>query len=868
MKIKRFRKNKHPYSLPEIHPSVIKIMTDVASTSTLNPLTGLTDQEAAKRRASGQGNDLPLQTSRTYRDILRDNLFTFINMVLFFISIILIVLGRIDDVGVIAFVISTNAIVNIYQEIRAKRKLDNIALVTRPKVTIVRQGQEKVVDPNEIVVGDLLVVRPGDQIVVDGSVVGDGEMNMDESLLTGESDLITKKAGDLLYSGSFCVSGTAHYVAEKVGKESYANKLTAGAKTFRRVLTPLQREINLIVRVLLVAAIFLWLLAGISMLIGLTPFSRSVENAAVIAGLVPSGLFLMITLAYALGAVRMADRNALIQQSNAVESLSNINVMCLDKTGTLTANRIQLRSVQPVDISEAELRQILGDYAVSASFSNKTNEAIAQACPGEKRSLKAEIPFASAYKWSAEAFDQSQSSGIQAGIYVLGAPDILRTVVPLNDAIDQAMQAAAAEGLRVLLFAHTPTYTEMRTANAAQPQLPSGLQPLGLLFFGDELRPRVQETLSRFRQGGIEVKVISGDNPQTVAALASQAGLGTNLTVISGQDLAKMDDNDFIEAATETTIFGRITPEQKARLVKAFQSQGKYVAMMGDGVNDVPSLKQANVGIAMESGSQITRGVADMVLLQDSFEALPDAFLEGQRIRNSIQDVTKISLVRVASFVILMLALVMPGVIFPLTIKYNAILTLLTEGVPTLGVTLWAKPGQDSHRGLLRSVLPFVAPAMMLLALFSLLVYMGYVVDQATPILNLLNREMTLEQISQIITAETLRNALSIARNALVTFLVFCGLLLILLLKPPTRFWTGGASLSGDWRYSWMALAMLLVFVLLLTVPGLRSAFDLRVLKAIDYLILALLSFLWALLVRYAWRNRWLEQFLQVGQAR
>ncbi|WP_088889608.1 HAD-IC family P-type ATPase [Leptolyngbya ohadii] len=830
--------------------------------TTTASLSGLTEQEAAARRAAGQGNNLPLQTSRTYGAIFRENLFTFINIVLFFISLVLIALGRIDDVGVIAFVIGTNVIVNIYQEIRAKKKLDKIALVSRPTVTIVREGKERVVDPNEIVVGDLLIVRPGDQVVVDGSVVGNGEVNMDESLLTGESDLIPKQAGKLLYSGSFCVSGKAYYEAEKVGKDSYANQLTAGAKSFRRVLTPLQQEINLIVRMLLVAAIFLWLLAGISLLMGLTPFPRSVENAAVIAGLVPSGLFLMITLAYAMGSVRMADRNALIQQSNAVESLSHINVMCLDKTGTLTANRIQLQTLLPIEIDENKLRSILSDYAASASFSNKTNDAIVQAYPGQKYPLKEEIPFASAYKWSAEAFDDPALPGA----YVLGAPDVLISAVPLTEDLRQAIQSGTDQGLRVLLFAHAPTWTPMRTEDANNPNLPNGLKAIGLLFFGDELRPRVQETLSRFRDGGIEVKVISGDNPNTVAALAAQAGLGgADIRLISGQDLAEMDDLEFAQAAAETTVFGRITPDQKARLVQVFQSQGKYVAMMGDGVNDVPSLKQANVGIAMESGSQITRGVADMVLLKDSFEALPDAFLEGQRIRNSIRDVTKISLVRIFSFVILMLALVMPGIIFPLTIKHNAILTLLTEGIPTLGVTLWAKPGRETEKGLLRSILPFVLPAMAFLALFSLLVYMAYTVKQITPLLGLLDGNMPLRDIGQVVTREKVVEAMFLARNALVAFLVFCGLLLILFVKPPTRFWTGGSLLSGDWRYALMALAMLGVYIVLLVVPGLRSLFDLNLLEPIDYLILALVAFFWALLVRTSWRNRWLERFLQGG---
>lgn len=819
--------------------------------------SGLTEQEAAARRRAGQGNDLPLQSSRTYREILRHNLFTFINVVLFFLSTVLILLGRIEDVGVIAFVIGTNIIVNLYQEIRAKVKLDKIAIISRPKVTVVRDSQEKVVDPNAIVVGDLLVVRPGDQIVVDGSVVGEGTVNMDESLLTGESDVMPKQAGEPLYSGSFCVSGQANYQVEKVGKDSYANQLTADAKSFRRVRTPLQQEINLIVRVLLVAAIFLWLLAGISLVMGLTSFERSVENAAVIAGLVPSGLFLMITLAYAIGSVRMADRNALIQQPNAVESLSHVNMMCLDKTGTITANRIQLQSLQPIGLSEGELRSRLGDFAASASSSNKTNDAIAQACSGQKRRLKEEIPFASAYKWSAAAFDQG-------GIYVLGAPDVLSAVVPLSDQVHRAIQAGTDQGLRVLLFAHTSNQTSMRGADADHPQLPPDLQAIGLLFFGDELRPHVQQTLDRFQASGIEVKVISGDDPNTVAALVTQAGLGSDLNRISGQDLAKMGDAEFAQAAIDTTVFGRITPEQKARLVKAFQSKGKYVAMTGDGVNDVPSLKQANVAIAMESGSQVTRGVADIILLKDSFEALPDAFLEGQRIRNSIQDVTKIALVRGTAFVILMLSLVMPGILFPLTIKHNAVLTLITEGIPTLGVTLWAKSGRPPSRGLLRSIVPFILPAMSLLALFSLLVYVGYTVRQITSLLDLLDGDITLREIGRIITPERVANALFLARNTLLTFLMFCGLLLILLIKPPTRFWTGGAPLSGDWRYLFLTIAMLGLFIVLLVVPELRSLFDLTPLRAIDYLVLALLAFVWALLVRTAWRNHWLEKFVRI----
>ncbi len=333
--------------------------------STLEQLPGLSDREAASRRAAGQGNNLSIQTSRTYWDILRDNLFTFINGVYFFLSLVLIALGRASDVIVLAFVILLNVVINVIQEIRAKRKLDRIALVTRPKASLIRSGQERNLDPSEIVVGDLLVVRPGDQIVVDGAVAR-GEIKVDESLLTGESDLIAKQPGSPLYSGSFCVSGSACYTAEKVGAESLANKMTAEARKFRKLLTPLQQRINRLIRLLLGIAILLGLITGLRVLLGVTSLTAGIQNIAVIVGLVPSGLYLMITLAYAFGAVRIAQQSALVQQANAVESLSNVDIICLDKTGTLTANRISLQQLEPLDHDRASLERLLGDYAASA----------------------------------------------------------------------------------------------------------------------------------------------------------------------------------------------------------------------------------------------------------------------------------------------------------------------------------------------------------------------------------------------------------------------------------------------------------------------------------------------------------------------
>jgi cation-transporting P-type ATPase E len=345
-------------------------------------LQGLSDSEVVARRASGQGNVVPLRTSRSYIQIVRENVFTSVNIIVFVLGLALIFLGQTSDAIVSVSVVFFNVLVSVVQEIRAKRTLDRIALLTRPQATVIREGQERLIDPGEIVIGDLLVVRPGDQIVVDGPLVGSGRLEVDESLLTGESDPVSKRAGDTLYSGSFCISGSACYQAEKVGTKSVANQLTAGARAFRRVYTPLQRQINMIIQAMLLVAIFLELLLAIDAQIHHTPLVESVEMAVVIIGIVPKGLLLATSVAYALGALRIAGKGALMQQANAVESLSNVDVLCLDKTGTLTANAMVLDAVYPFDIEESNLRRMLGNYAASVSVSNITSTALAAACDG------------------------------------------------------------------------------------------------------------------------------------------------------------------------------------------------------------------------------------------------------------------------------------------------------------------------------------------------------------------------------------------------------------------------------------------------------------------------------------------------------
>jgi len=832
------------------------------------PITGLTEREVVERRARGEGNKVQMGTSRSYMQILRQNAFTFINNILFAIGITLIIMGRIDDAAVTGGVMLLNIIVGVVQEGRAKKQLDQIALLTRPRAAVVRDGVEKTIDPGELVLGDVMVVGPGDQIVVDGEVVGDGRMDVDESQLTGESDLIPKRAGDEVFSGSFCVTGKAMYVARKVGAQSFANQITAGARAFRQVKTPLQRDVDYTIRLLIVMVTVLGIMLIGSYIIESMSGVNIVRNAAVIVGLVPQGLFFMIAVSYAVGAVRMSGRGALVQQANAVESMSNVNVLCLDKTGTLTTNAIKLHAIHPLGIEEAELTGLLGDYAASGSVGNKTSEALAEALPGNKRPIHDEVPFSSARKWSAISFPadagrrttddglnakgseqnaegspinpKSEIRNPKSGVFVLGAPEML--AANLQPGVDLGGQSEewTALGLRVLLFAYTPEVVPL-CDDTGEPRLPVDLIPLGLISFSDVLRPDAEVALKGFAEAGIRLKIISGDNPHTVAALARQAGFSGDLSVVSGLQLDEMDDDTFTRTAEETTVFGRITPQQKEKLVRILRGKGYYVAMIGDGVNDVLSLKQANLGISMQSGSQATRGVADMVLLNDAFSILPNAFKEGQRIINGMHDVVRLLLARTLYLIFLMAGVAMLGLKdAPLTPKHNSILAVLTVGIPTVALVAWARIGEPPKR-LLRSVLGFVIPAAVTIAVVALAVYTGYVIN----------------------TNALKTGDFTLAQTALTTVTVLCGLVLIPFAEPPTPGWVAGDEYSGDKRPTILAVAMLAIFAIIMLVPATHSFFVLAPLGLFDIALIAAVVVAWAFALRYIWRGRILEKIVR-----
>lgn len=825
-------------------PSPDAAQSSTTPLHTLGPLQGLSTREAAARRTARKGAAPPIPTGRPYGQIVREDVFPLVNVVLYLLCLALLVLGQVSEALVAAAAVLFNAVTSTVQEVRAKRTLDRIALLTRPKATVLRDGREQIVDPGELVQDDVLVLRPGDQIVADGPVVGEGRIEVDESLLTGESDAVTKQAGDRLYSGTFCLAGSTYYQAEEVGAASVANRLTAGARAFQRQLTPLQRQITVIVQALLLAALYLEVILAMVAAAKQIPVVEAVRMSVIVFGIVPIGLFVATTVAYGLGAVRLSNRSILVQRLSAVESLSQVDVLCLDKTGTLTSNALVMEHWFPLSTDERNFQRLVGLYVANSSTSNATSEAIRAACqawiPAKALPVCEELPFSSARKWGALALDTPQARGV----FVLGAPEVLHPFLQPDADLGTFVTEETALGRRVLLFASFPDPVPLH-AESRSPTLPTGLLPLGLVSLRDELRPQARETLAGFAAAGVQIKVISGDHPQTVAALARQVGIGATDRAIAGPELKELDDTQLIQVAEETTIFGRITPEQKARLVHALRQRGHYVAMTGDGVNDVLALKQANLGIALESGSQATRSVADLILLKDSFEALPAAFSEGQRIQNGMFQVLKLFLTRVLVLTLLVLAVPVLGG-FPFAPKQKSLLTFVTASIISVALAAWARPGPLARSGRSRALFLFVLSVAITQNLVAFGVYLVVLLDAQQEL------------------HTGVAGALVQAQSALATFLVTSSLLLIPFIAPPNQFWAVASEVSGDWRPTLLAGGLLLIYGVILTIPWLRAFFSLAALDWVEYASIGLATVIWGGIQRWVWQTHLLERFLQL----
>jgi cation-transporting P-type ATPase E len=677
-----------------------------------SPEQGLSSKEAAARlRKLGPP---PETSSRSVSSIVAGNVFTLFNAIIGAFFVLDLGLGLYADslFGLIAVI---NSYIGIRQELKAKATLDELAVLVAPHARVVRDGQVVELISTEVVPGDVIQVGSGDQLVADGEVIASRGMTMDESLLTGEADGIQKGTGEGVLSGSFCVSGSGHYLVDAVREESYAGRLAGEAKAFRHPPSPLQEEVN---RVILAATYVMLPLAAI-LVLSFEVRSVGLESAAqtATAGLVtliPEGLVLLMSVTFAFAAVRLARRDTLVQQMSASESLAAVDTICVDKTGTLTAGELQLTGVEYADgIDPKAGAAALGRFAASAGDRNKTLETIAQKFPGKAARVRGEVPFSSEWKWSGVSLD-----GGTGATYVMGAPDVLAEggALTLPPRLAQKLREETSAGRRVVAFGQT---TEALPRDPAANGAPK-LTPLALVVLEETLRPDAAETIAYMREQEVDLKLISGDAAATVTAVAYAVGVPREAGVIEGPDLPE-DEEGLKRAALANTIFCRIKPEQKKALVGALVAAGRYVAMIGDGVNDVPALKRARMAVAMGSGAQVTKGVADVVLLKDQFSRLPEAVGEGRQIARNIHRLGRLYLTKTVYAATLILLVAVPGFAFPFLPRHLTVAGLLTIGIPSFVLALMRSEGPLYRGRLLRALAAFAVPAGVSTALASIL---------------------------------------------------------------------------------------------------------------------------------------------------
>lgn len=669
------------------------------------PLTGLTGAEVADRTARGLTNDSGERTSRTFREIVRANVFTRFNAILGTMLALILVFGSPAD-ALFGWVVLFNALIGIVQEYRAKRKLDELAVLSAPVARAVRDGEIEEIGVDDVVLDDLLELRTGDQVPADGAVRTSDGLELDESLLTGESDPILRRPGDSVLSGAIVVAGSGRFQTTAVGDDAYARRIAKEARRFTVTRSELVDGINTILKFVT------WILVVLGPLL----FWRELQDQDVsqavtgaVAGvvlMVPEGLVLLTSISFGLAALVLARRRVLVQELPAVEGLARVDVVCLDKTGTLTEGIVEFDRVELLggDVDEAAVAAALGAMSHDEG-GNATQDAISEAFPApggwERDGI---VAFSSARKWSAGSYGPN-------GAWVLGAPEmvVLDPSVPARHTADEL----AAGGNRVLLLARADTLDGET--------LPAGLEPVALVLLEEKVRPDAAETLDYFHQQGVSLKVISGDNPRTVGAVAGRVGLPNAGEPVDARELPE-DIDELADVLEHHSVFGRVTPHQKRAMVKALQSRGHVVAMTGDGVNDALALKDADIGVAMGSGAAATRAVAQLVLLDSEFATMPGVVAEGRRVIANIERVSNLFLTKTTYAALLAFVTVLVGWPYFFLPRQSTIVNGLTIGIPAFFLAL-APNTQRYVPGFIRRVLRFAIPAGVIVAVTVTLTY-------------------------------------------------------------------------------------------------------------------------------------------------
>ncbi|GGW44775.1 cation-translocating P-type ATPase [Streptomyces griseoloalbus] len=695
---------------------------DAAHPATVtSPVTGLTSAEVAERVARGQVNDVPVRSSRSMAEIVRANVFTRFNAIIGVLWVIMLAVAPIQD-SLFGFVILANTGIGIVQEWRAKKTLDSLALIGEVRPTVRRDGTAAQVGTSGIVLDDLIEIGPGDKVVVDGVCVEADGLEIDESLLTGEADPVVKQPGDQVMSGSFVVAGGGSFQATRVGREAYAAQLAEEASRFTLVHSELRSGISTILKYVT------WMMVPTA--IGLIISQLVVKDnelkgsiARTVGGIVPmvpEGLVLLTSIAFAVGVIRLGRKQCLVQELPAIEGLARVDTVCLDKTGTLTEGGMDVTGLRVLgDGDGTYVRKVLGALGASDPRPNASLRAIIDAYPdAEDWQLLDTLPFSSARKYSGATFAEGGGGAGEAGesvTWLLGAPDVL--LDPDDPALDET-DRMNEQGLRVLLLARARPGVDVDDPAAAK-----GVRPAALVVLEQRLRPDAADTLRYFSEQDVRAKVISGDNAVSVGAVASKLGLSG--TTVDARRLPA-DRDAMAEALDRGTVFGRVTPQQKRNMVGALQSHGRTVAMTGDGVNDVLALKDADIGVAMGSGSEATRAVAQIVLLNNSFATLPSVVAEGRRVIGNITRVATLFLVKTVYSVLLAVLVVLvvcSQVEYPFLPRHLTLLSTLTIGVPAFFLAL--APNKERARPhFVRRVMRYAIPGGVLAALATFTTYL------------------------------------------------------------------------------------------------------------------------------------------------
>ncbi len=682
---------------------------------------GLTTAEVEERQRLGMVNVVSTDVSRSLQDIIRANTFTLFNLILGIAFTLVLFTGRWPDAA-FGFVVVFNASIGIATEYRAKRTLDRLAILQAPNTLVLRDGAEQELPLAAVVIDDVIRLRSGDQIPADGKVLSSAGLEVDESLLTGESFPVDKDEDDEVFSGAFVVAGSGRYRVTQVGDQGYANQITAAAKRYSLVQSDLRDGVNKVLRIVSVLIVPIALLLAWSQLHA-TGGLRSafvdghwkpaiVSAVAGIVGMIPEGLVLLTSVNFAVAAMILARRKVLVQELPAVEVLARVDVLCLDKTGTLTDGVITLSEL-------LSLQEFSGDRealaaVVSAQDANATSLAIRDGVPDvEPARVLSSVPFSSRRKWSSVTTD--------AGTWLLGAAEVLlagRTDATAQHAVATVAEAAA-QGARVVLFAR---------ASGAAPTADfldvDGVEPALLAILEEQIRPDAEEALRYFRSQGITAKIISGDSTDTVAAIGERVKITGHETVQRAQDARTMptDPEEFMRCVREHHVFGRVTPEQKVQIVKALQRDGHVVAMTGDGVNDAPALKEADLGIAMGSGAGATKAVARIVLAEGKFSELPGVMGQGRRVMANMERVAALFLSKTVYAALLAVVVVVMAWPYPLLPRHMTLVGSLSIGIPAFILALAPNP-RRYVRGFLRRVLGFAVPVGLVMGIVVLFAF-------------------------------------------------------------------------------------------------------------------------------------------------